>query len=324
MQAGVPSKRLTIPAKRRTVPKAFNSPLLRMKPFLPTLSFLTVVAVASVALPAGALNQQGVAAPPAYLKNASSSAALEEIDKLLDAKVDVEVIRAYIQNSPVSFRLSASDLIALKDRGASAEILKALIEHQPQAAVVTAPAPQAPGPQTAPNYPMGPAVEAPMTGSDYGYGSYPVYGNNYYPSYPYYYPSYAYASYGWPYFYFGYYPGYCYSRGYGGYWGHGYGHYPYYGYGHYPYSGHYYGHGGLTAIHSTHGGTFAGTHSGTFMGSGGFHSGGTFHTSTSGFHGGGGFQASNGGFHSGGGGGGGFHGGGGGGGSHGGGGGGHR
>src|SRR5215813_12053097 len=119
-----------------------------MKTFLHTLSFLAAVCLA---VPALALNQQSYqAAPAAYLKNASGSAALDEVNKLLDAKVDAEVVKAYIQNAPTAFHLSAADIIALKDRGATSDILRALIEHQPAPSVATAPPPQPPMGQTAP------------------------------------------------------------------------------------------------------------------------------------------------------------------------------
>jgi len=40
-----------------------------------------------------------------------------EILKMVDAKVDAEVIKAYIQVSQVAYSPSATEIIALKDRG---------------------------------------------------------------------------------------------------------------------------------------------------------------------------------------------------------------
>src|SRR5437868_920489 len=59
----------------------------------------------------------------------TGSGGMGEIFKMLDAKVDPEVIIAYIQNSPTSYRPSAADLIELRDKGASPEVLKALVQH---------------------------------------------------------------------------------------------------------------------------------------------------------------------------------------------------
>ena len=254
------------------------------------------------ALPASAINQQGQAAQPIYLQNASNAGPLAEINKLLDAKVEVEVIKAYIQNCPVAFRLTAADIIALKDRGAPPEILKALVEHQPQTSVTSVPTVQAP---MAP-----PAYSSPQT-APYPAYSYPDYGYDYsYPysyDYPSYYPAYSYYNYGWPYFYFGLSRPYCYPRynycyGYGG---RGY-RYPY-GYSHFGGGFRTFG-SGLVATRPGFGGFSGSGHFGGFHGSIGFPTSGGFHGSGSvggGFHGGG-----SGGFH--GGGGGGFHGGGGG------------
>jgi len=100
-----------------------------MKLLLPRLQIAAALLVAA-ASPAFALNQQGQGlAQPVYLQG-SSGAALAEVNKLLDAKLDMEVIKAYIENCPVAFHLTAEQIIALKDRGASPEILKALVGTQ--------------------------------------------------------------------------------------------------------------------------------------------------------------------------------------------------
>ena len=57
------------------------------------------------------------------------SAGIADIIKLLDAKVDAPVILAYIQNSPIPYNPEATELIALKDHGASTETLVALLHH---------------------------------------------------------------------------------------------------------------------------------------------------------------------------------------------------
>ena len=57
------------------------------------------------------------------------SAGIAEIIKMLDARVDAQVILAYIQNSPIPVNPDALELIALKDHGAPVEMLTALLHR---------------------------------------------------------------------------------------------------------------------------------------------------------------------------------------------------
>jgi hypothetical protein len=111
------------------------------------------------------------------------SPGVSEILKLLDAKVDAPVILAYIQNSPVPYDPEATELIALKEHGASTETLLALLHHGDelrlqlsQAQSAANPPPTAPangyGPEEAyPPYPYGypDSSYAPYPASDYSY-----------------------------------------------------------------------------------------------------------------------------------------------------------
>jgi hypothetical protein len=154
------------------------------------------------------------------------SAGVAEIIKMLEAKVDAQVIFAYIQNSPIPYNPDAAELVALKEHGASTDMLLALIHHgdalrlqMPQAQGAVNPAPAA-----APAYDYAPAAAAPAYPSDYytdsSYAPYPATEYNY---------GYGY-SYGWPVVYWP-------SVGIGGYRSYGYPHGSYYpnrSYGHYP------------------------------------------------------------------------------------------
>jgi len=60
---------------------------------------------------------------------AASGSGISEILKLLDAGVSQEVIKTYIENSPVAYQPSAADLIALKGRGVSDDITIALVKR---------------------------------------------------------------------------------------------------------------------------------------------------------------------------------------------------
>jgi hypothetical protein len=155
------------------------------------------------------------------------SPAIADILRLADAKVDAEVIKAYIKNSPIHYAPSATEIIALKDHGVSGEVLIALLQHGGELRAQAGTAGQARGGSAA--YPAPTAYAAPPVYGDYGY-SYPAYSYGY----PYYSSSYCY-DYGWPWwssywpsFYFSYYPyrSFCHYPYYSC-------RYPYYSYGHY-------------------------------------------------------------------------------------------
>jgi len=106
---------------------------------------------------------------------------------MMDAKVDPEVVKAYVGASMTAYNLNAAEIIALKERGISAEILTAMIQRggelrgqglrSGQPAMSQPVQPVAPG--TATPYAPAPA---------YDYSAQPVY-----PSYTYSYPAYSYA-----------------------------------------------------------------------------------------------------------------------------------
>lgn len=246
---------------------------------------------------------------------AGLSAGVADILKMVDAKVDPEVIKTYINNSPTAYNPSASEIIALKDRGVGSDILTAMMQHGAEVRAQSMQAAQAAGnpamPQSAPGTanPYAPA---------YNYSpqpAYPPYTYTYpsasyvYPSYAYDYPGYYYGGYNydnswpwyWPSLYFGWYP-------YGGYCGYPYRYYGYrypywhggYGYGYYRggrtyYGGHGYNGSGARPIpyagRSAGFNSFGGAaRSATFASaSGGVRTGGGFsgHSVSFGGHGGG-------------------------------------
>ena len=50
------------------------------------------------------------------------SPGVADIVKMVDAKVDPEVIKTYIQNSPTAYNPSATEIIALRDHGVGPDI----------------------------------------------------------------------------------------------------------------------------------------------------------------------------------------------------------
>ena len=244
------------------------------------------------------------------------SSGIADIVKMVDAKVDPEVIKTYLKSSPVAYNPSATEIIALKEHGVGPELLTAMLQRgaelRAESTRAAAPAPNPVAPQVMPG-----AVNpyAPV----YDYSPPPVYQSFTYPSSLYVSPSYSYASpvyyggydfgYSWPW----YWPSFYFGCGYGGAWGRSYcspGYrYPYcyngYGYGGYyggyngnhgyyrggaylgnrgGFNGHgYYNIGARTAPYAVRGGSFhsvgVGSRPAGFTGAGavgGFRAGGGF------------------------------------------------
>lgn len=164
----------------------------------------------------GVVSQVAVSTADAQVR---FSPGLRDVLKMLDAKVDSEVVKAFIKNSQIAFNPSAAEIIALKQRGVPDDIITALIQRgtevraqmaQGNAAYPNTAAPAYPN-TVSPAYPYDYAT-APYTPAsysypydyaDYGYG-YPYYG---YSGYPY---NYWWYNYGYPFgfyspFFFGFY-----------------------------------------------------------------------------------------------------------------------
>ncbi len=127
------------------------------------------------------------------------SAGIADVVKMVQAKVDMAVIKAYIQNSPVSYNPSATEIIALKSQGISDDLVTAILQRGAEVRTELAKTQSTPPPAAAAPY------SPTYSSSGYGYD---------YPS-----ADYSYADYGMPY-------GYPYGYGYG--WGPPYYGYPYY------------------------------------------------------------------------------------------------
>ncbi len=83
------------------------------------------------------ISVQAQAAPiPRY------SPGIREILKMLDAKVDPQVVRAYIQNSTTAYSLSAQDIIDLKQRGVPDDVLTSMMQHGAEVRARSMPAAQ--------------------------------------------------------------------------------------------------------------------------------------------------------------------------------------
>ena len=114
------------------------------------------------------------------------SAGIADIIKMVDAKVNAPVILAYIQNSTIPYNPEAAELVALKDHGASTELLMALLHRgdelrlrlaQAQSTANIPPAapaygyvPEAVYPAYPHDSPDGSDAQYPATDDSYGYG----------------------------------------------------------------------------------------------------------------------------------------------------------
>ncbi len=169
------------------------------------------------------------------------SPGVADVVKMLDAKVDPEVVKAYINSSPIAYSPGAEEIIALKQRGVPDDLITAMLERG--AEVRGPPAGYAPAPSSQPQVtaPLNPpyastASVIPDYAYDYGYPGYPsaTYWDGYY-GYPWYagwgYPWYGnwwWYNYWYPCSFSFYVPFYC----------------GWYGYHHHPYYCGYHGHNG--------------------------------------------------------------------------------
>ena len=102
--------------------------------------WLTIAAMAAL-IPlfysvASAIEVTGVASAGLTANGAPQGAAtlgysqgIGEILKMVDAKVDVTVIKAYIKNSPTAYNPNANEIIAMKQRGVGDDIITTLIQR---------------------------------------------------------------------------------------------------------------------------------------------------------------------------------------------------
>src|SRR5436190_17891487 len=88
---------------------------------LAALILLSCYEVKSLALEAAQANFE--------LTGTHLSAGVPEILKMIDAKVDIEVVKTFIRNSPVPYNLSSSEIIILKDRGVPNEVLAMILQR---------------------------------------------------------------------------------------------------------------------------------------------------------------------------------------------------
>src|ERR1022692_155324 len=139
-------------------------------------------AINAVTPATGAVNQ-GVAAPQ-IAPAARYSPGVADIVKMVDAKVDAEVIKTYIKNSSTAYNPSATEIVALKDRGVGPDILTAMLQHGAEVRAQAMQAAHAAGNSSVPQAAPG-AVNPYAPG--YDNGAQPAY-----PAYPYTYPATSY------------------------------------------------------------------------------------------------------------------------------------
>ena len=216
------------------------------------------------------------------------SPGAQEIVSMLEAKVDPEIVKAYIKNSPAPYNLSAAEIIDLKSHGVPDEIVAAMLQRGAEVRAHAVAPSQAPSVTTPAPYPMTSQYQYPQY-PQYaeGYSDYTPYYAGYYGGYPYYYPySYWWYNYGYPGY--GYYYPYYYYSPYCHFDGHGFCHYHNcFHNSHWASNGHWGTHGWnhpspQGPSHSSAFGTFAGRNTG-FSGTQAMSSFGTFAPQRTGF-----------------------------------------
>ena len=108
----------------------------------------------------GAFTTQAQAQPYQASPAPRYSPGVADVLKMVEARIDPEVLKAYVQASPVAYNLTASEIIALKNIGVPSEVLTAMIQRggevrsqlQRSGQSPAAPAPQTAYPGAAPAY----------------------------------------------------------------------------------------------------------------------------------------------------------------------------
>ena len=104
--------------------------------------------------------------PPIVTAPANLSPGLDEIVQLAQAGVGDDVLLAYVENSPKSYKLEVDEILYLHDLGISVEVISALVRHAPSSPdpaptlAATAPQPSTPAENVNTNPPSPPTVEA--------------------------------------------------------------------------------------------------------------------------------------------------------------------
>jgi hypothetical protein len=232
--------------------------------------FAGAVLSAFLVSPAASQSMSSDAVPPAAAQSQTSASgptfpySIQGVLKMVDGGVGNDVVKTYVENSQSAYRPTVDEIIALKNRGVSQDIIVAMLKRDGELKAQMA---QAVAASQAGLYPPAPSAPSPAVAApvyDYGAQPAPVYSSAAYSSYP----AYVYDSY----------PSYGYWGGVGFVW-------PYYSCG-YPYCNYY------RSYPRGYPQYFGGFHRG-YYGAGGFH--GSFN---GGFHGGVSFQGHSGGFHS--------------------------
>ncbi|MFO1497300.1 MAG: hypothetical protein U1G07_02700 [Verrucomicrobiota bacterium] len=126
------------------------------------------------------------------------SPGVADVLRLVEAKVNSGIVKAYIQNAPVAYNLTAQEIISLKDKGVSEDVVLAMLSRggqlRAEASRVQPPAPIYGQPSVATETPVNlPHYQAaPVTYVVPEQAAQPSYYYWYSYSYPYYYPAYSY------------------------------------------------------------------------------------------------------------------------------------
>jgi hypothetical protein len=119
-------------------------------------------AAAPQAAPSVTANPSGIFPPAGAAQSPAWPSGVSEVMKLYKSGISTDIIVSYINNSPLSFFLSADNLIALQHEGVPAPVLTAMMQRYGELQRQSAMAAAAPVPSQAPAPPPPSAAPLPV------------------------------------------------------------------------------------------------------------------------------------------------------------------
>ena len=96
--------------------------------------FFVAAALVAAPLLMSAQGQDGQAGAPsvaaATKPELKYSPGVEEVFKMVDAGVSKDIVKTFIENSPIAYNLSAGDIIALKEHGVTDDLTAAMVKRR--------------------------------------------------------------------------------------------------------------------------------------------------------------------------------------------------
>ena len=96
--------------------------------------FFVAAALVAAPLLMSAQGQDGQAGAPSVAAATKPELkyypGVEEVFKMVDAGVSKDIVKTFIENSPIAYNLSAGDIIALKEHGVTDDLTAAMVKRR--------------------------------------------------------------------------------------------------------------------------------------------------------------------------------------------------